>query len=191
MNSFLRVIKNAIKDSDIRKKLLVIAFIFAVYRFFAHIPVAGVDIAQLQNLFSQNEFLGLLNLFSGGTLANFSVLAIGLGPYIYASIVLQLLTVVYPKLEALAKEGEYGRQKINQYTRYLTIPLSVVQAVGMYTLLRSQALITDLPPLDLVSDVVTMRGGTIVLMWVEEVITQQKIGYGISLIIVAGIVVQL
>ncbi len=191
MNSFLYVIKNAIKDRDIRKKLLIVALIFAVYRFFAHIPVAGVNIAQLQSLFEQNQFLGLLNLFSGGTLANFSVLAIGLGPYIYASIVMQLLMVVYPKLEALSKEGEFGQHKINQYTRYITIPLAIVQAIGMYTLLRSQSLMTTLPPLELVAFIATMTAGTMLLLWLGELISEQKIGNGISIIILGGILVQL
>lgn len=191
MSSFLYVLKNAIKDREIRKKLLIVAFIFAVYRFYAHIPVAGVNVAQIQNLFEQNQFLGLLNLFSGGTLANFSVLAIGLGPYIYASIVIQLLTVIYPKLEELSKEGEYGRHKINQYTRYLTIPLAVVQALGMYALLKSQSLITTLGPMELIAFVTTMTAGTMFLMWLGELITEQKIGNGISLIILGGILVQL
>src|SRR3989338_1257137 len=127
MSEFLRVFKNSFKDKDIRKKILITLFLFFVFRFYSHIPVAGVNVNQLKELFSQNQFLGLLDIFSGGTLANFSIMALGLNPYIYASIVLQLLTVVYPKLEALSKEGEYGRQKINQYTRYITIPLSVIQ----------------------------------------------------------------
>ena len=144
MKSFFKVFRNSVKDTDIRKKLLITALLFLVFRFFAHIPVSGVNIAQLKSLFAQNQFLGLLDIFSGGTISNFSVLALGLGPYIYASIVLQLLTVVYPKLEALSKEGEYGRAKINQYTRYLTLPLSIIQGFGMYALLRSQNVIATL-----------------------------------------------
>src|SRR3989344_1557816 len=151
MNKVLSIFKNSIKDRDTRRKILVVLFIFLIFRFFAHIPVAGVNIAQLKSLFAQNQLLGLLDIFSGGTLSNFSILAIGLGPYIYASIVLQLLTMVYPKLEALQKEGEYGRQKINQYTRFLTIPLSIVQALGMYALLRNQQIITSLPPVQMLS----------------------------------------
>src|SRR3989344_8149478 len=123
MNLFLQIFKNSLRDKDVRRKILITLFIFLVFRLFAHIPVAGVNVAQLKNLFSQNQLLGFLDITSGGALSNFSVLALGLGPYIYASIVLQLLTVVFPKLEALSKEGEYGRAKINQYTRYLTIPL--------------------------------------------------------------------
>jgi preprotein translocase subunit SecY len=188
MDRVFSIFKNAIRDRDLRRKILIVLFIFLIFRFFAHIPVAGVNIAQLKSLFSQNQLLGLLDIFSGGTLSNFSILAIGLGPYIYASIVLQLLTIVYPKLEALQKEGEYGRQKINQYTRYLTIPLSIVQALGMYALLRNQQIITALSPVETLSFVATMTAGTVFVMWLGEIISEQGIGNGISLLIFAGIV---
>src|SRR3990172_10882176 len=117
MERILSIFRNSIKSPDIRKKLIFTGLIFLVTRVFAHIPVSGVDLAQLKVLFSQNQFLALLDVFSGGTLANFSVMALGLNPYINASIILQLLTLVFPKLEELSKEGEYGPQKINQYTR--------------------------------------------------------------------------
>src|SRR3990170_3521276 len=189
MNDIIKIFRNSIRDQETRKKILIVLFIFLIFRFFAHIPVAGVDIAQLKSLFEQNQLLGLLDIFSGGTLSNFSILAIGLGPYIYASIVLQLLTMVYPKLEALQKEGEYGRQKINQYTRFLTIPLSIVQALGMYALLRNQQIITSLPPVEILSFITTMTAGTIFIMWLGELISEQGIGNGISLLIFAGNVV--
>lgn len=188
MNDVFNVFKNSIKDPDTRRKIIIVLAIFFIFRFFAHIPVAGVNIAQLKSLFSQNQLLGLLDIFSGGTLSNFSILAIGLGPYIYASIVLQLLTIVYPKLEELQKEGEFGRQKINQYTRYLTIPLSIVQALGMYALLRNQQIIANLNPFEVISFVMTMTAGTMFLMWLGELISEQGIGNGISLLIFAGIV---
>lgn len=188
MKQALTLFKSTLRDRETRKKILIVLFIFLVFRFFAHIPVSGVNIAQLKSLFAQNQLLGLLDIFSGGTLSNFSILAIGLGPYIYASIVLQLLTMVYPKLEELQKEGEYGRQKINQYTRYLTIPLSVVQSLGMYALLRNQQLISNLDIVQIVSFVLTMTAGTLFLMWLGELISEQKIGNGISLLIFAGIV---
>lgn len=191
MNQFLTTLKNCVKDKDIRKKILIILFLFLVFRIFAHIPVSGVDVAQLKALFAQNQLLGILNLTSGGTLANFSVLALGLGPYIYASIVMQLLTVVFPKLEALAKEGEYGKHKINQYTRYLTIPLALVQGVGMYALLRSQNIITTLDVFGIASFVLMLTAGTMIAMWIGELITEQKLGNGISLLIFAGIVGQM
>ena len=188
MNDIIRIFRNSIRDQETRKKILIVLFIFLIFRFFAHIPVAGVNIAQLKSLFEQNQLLGLLDIFSGGTLSNFSILAIGLGPYIYASSVLQLMTIVYPKLEELQKEGEYGRQKINQYTRYLTIPLAVVQSLGMYALLRNQQIITALSPLDILSFILTMTAGTIFVMWLGELISEQGVGNGISLLIFAGIV---
>ena len=180
--------RNSIRDQGTRKKILIVLLLFLVFRFFAHIPVLGVNVAQLKSLFEQNQFLGLLDIFSGGTLSNFSVLAVGLNPYIYASIVLQLLTIVYPKFEALSKEGEYGRQKINQYTRYITIPLGIMQAFGMYVLLRNQNIISDLSPIGLASFILTMTAGTMLVMWIGELISEQGIGNGISLLIFAGIV---
>lgn len=191
MNLFLQIFKNSVKDKEIRRKILITLFLLLIFRLFAHIPVSGVDVAQLKNLFSQNQLLGFLDIFSGGTLSNFSVLALGLNPYIYASIVLQLLTIVYPKLEALAKEGEYGRQKINQYTRYITIPLAIVQGIGMYALLRNQNIVTNLNPLEIVSFIATLTAGTMIAMWIGELITEQGIGNGISLLIFAGIVGQI
>src|SRR3989337_4011667 len=135
MANFLTPLVNAFKIKDLRRKLLITLGIFVIFRFLAHVPVSGVDTQALKQLFSGNQLLGLLDIFSGGTLANFSIISLGLNPYINASIIIQLLTMVFPALEALSKEGEYGRQKINQYTRYLTVPLSVLQAVGMFTLL--------------------------------------------------------
>ena len=188
MNNFLTVFRNSFKAEDVRRKILFTALIFVIFRIFAHIPVAGVNVASLKSLFSQNQFLGLLDIFSGGTLANFSVMALGLNPYINASIILQLLTMVFPNLEALAKEGEAGRQKINQYTRLLTVPLAALQAVGMFALLRSQHIIANLPPLELLSFIATMTAGTILLVWLGELITERGVGNGISLLIFAGIV---
>ncbi|OGH42301.1 MAG: preprotein translocase subunit SecY, partial [Candidatus Levybacteria bacterium RIFCSPLOWO2_02_FULL_36_8b] len=188
MNSFLTIFKNSIKAEDVRKKILFTAGILIVFRIFAHIPVAGVNVASLKLLFSENQFLGLLDIFSGGTLANFSVMALGLNPYINASIILQLLTMVFPKLEELSKEGEQGRQKINQYTRMLTVPLAVLQAVGMYALLKNQGIIGVLTPISLLSFVVTMTAGTMLLVWLGELISAKGVGNGISLLIFAGIV---
>lgn len=188
INSVLQVFRSSFTDREIRKKILIIAFLLLVFRLFTHIPVAGVNLAQLRNIFNQNQLLGLLDVFSGGTLANFSIMALGLNPYIYASIVLQLLTVVYPKLEELAKEGEFGRQKINQYTRFLTLPLSFLQAIGMYILLRNQNIITNLNSIDLASFVLTMSAGTMLVMWIGELISEQGLGNGISFLIFAGIV---
>ena len=188
MDNILRIFRNSIQTKDVRRKILFTFGIFVVFRIFAHIPVSGVNLASLKNLFSQNQFLGLLDIFSGGTLANFSVMALGLNPYINASIILQLLTMVFPKLEELSKEGESGRQKINQYTRFLTVPLACFQAIGMYALLRSQSLISVLSPVYLIAFIVTMTAGTMLLVWLGELISEKGIGNGISVLIFAGIV---
>lgn len=190
MDNFIKTLQSSFKSPEIRSKILFTLGIFLVFRFFAHIPVAGVNLAALKDLFAGNQFLGLLNIFSGGTLANFSIMALGLNPYINASIIIQLLTMVFPKLEELQKEGDAGRKKINQYTRILTIPLSILQAVGMFALLRSQGIITLLSPLGFISFVLTMMAGTMLLVWLGELITEKGVGNGISLLIFGGIVGQ-
>jgi preprotein translocase subunit SecY len=187
MEQFLSLIKHAWKSKDIRRKILLTAFILVIFRLFAHIPIPGVDRQQLANLFSSNQFLALLDIFSGGTLLNFSVLALGLNPYINASIIIQLLTLVFPKLEELQKEGDFGREKINQYTRFLTVPLAVVQAIGMYAVLRSQGIVVQFDPVSLITILATMVAGTIFVMWLGEMITEYGIGNGISILIFAGI----
>lgn len=189
--AIIRPIRDALKVPDLRKRLLLTAAILVIFRLASHIPLAGVDREALQNLFSQSQLFGLLDIFSGGTLSRFSVLALGLNPYINASIIFQLLTFVSPKLEALSKEGEQGRQKINQYTRYLTVPLAAMQAVGFYALLRNQGILFPRTELDLVAVIVTMTAGTIFVMWLGELLTEYGLGNGISMLIFAGIVGQL
>src|SRR3989344_8282360 len=191
MENLLRLFRNSLKAPDVRRKILFTAAILVVFRIFAHIPVSGVDLAQLKALFSGNQFLNLLDIFSGGTLVNFSIMALGLNPYINASIIMNLGNLVFPKLEALSKEGESGRQKINQYTRFLTVPLAGVQAVGMFALLRSQGIISMQNPIQIVSFILTMVAGTMFLVWLGELITEKGVGNGISLLIFAGIVGQL
>lgn len=188
MNNIFGVFQKSFQSKEVRRKILFTAAILVVFRFFAHIPVAGVNLVSLKALFSQNQFLGLLDIFSGGTLANFSVMALGLNPYINASIILQLLTMVFPSLEELSKEGEAGRQKINQYTRFLTVPLAALQAFGMFVLLRSQHIIVNFNPIQVVALIVTMTAGTMLLVWLGEQITENGVGNGISLLIFAGII---
>lgn len=188
MNKYLSTVVHAFKTPEIKNKMIFTALVLAVFRIFAYIPLPGVDLEKLRSLFSQSQFLGLLDIFSGGTLVNFSVMAIGLNPYINASIILQLLTIVFPKLEELSKEGEFGREKINQYTRFLTVPLAAIQSVGMYALLHNQGIIATLSPLLLISLIVSMTAGTMLLMWLGELISEFGLGNGISLIIFAGIV---
>jgi len=188
MKRILNTFLNIWKIPDLRKRLLFTAGVLVVFRLAAHIPVPGVDFKALRQLFAQSQLLGLLDIFSGGTLANFSVMALGLNPYINASIILQLLTMISPQLENLSKEGEYGQQKINQYSRMLTIPLAAFQAFGMYILLKNQRIIATFSPLNLLSLIATMTAGTILLMWLGELISENGIGNGISLLIFAGIV---
>jgi preprotein translocase subunit SecY len=173
---------------ELKNKLLFTAAIFAIYRLLAHIPVPGVDLFQLKSLFLQNQLLSLLNIFSGGTLANFSIVALGLGPYINASIIIQLLTMVFPQFEALSKEGDSGRERLNYYTRLISIPLAIVQSIGIFALLSSQQIITSASPIHTVGVIITMVAGTMLLMWLGELITMYGIGNGTSMIIFAGIV---
>ena len=191
MSNILLPIINAFKIAELRRKIIITAILVIIFRIVAHIPVSGVDLVALQQLFASNQFLGLLDIFSGGTLANFSIISLGLNPYINASIILQLLTMIIPSLEALSKEGEMGRQMINQYTRYLTVPLAVVQAIGMFVLLKNQGIIVQASPIQIASIIVGMTAGAIFLMWLGELITEYGIGNGISLLIFAGIVSRL
>lgn len=177
-----------LKTPELRRKIFVTLGILAIFRFIAHIPAPGVDHTKLTQLFSGSELLGLLDVFSGGTLSNFSIMALGINPYINASIILQMLTMIIPSLEALSKEGEYGRDRINQYTRLITVPLAVVQAIGIIALLRSRDILNTNDPLAIVGMITTMVAGTMVLMWFGELITEYGIGNGASIIIFAGII---
>ena len=188
MTNLLAPIINAFKIPELRRKIIITTIIIIIYRIAAHIPAGGVNTEALRSLFSGNQLLGLLNIFSGGTLGNFSIISLGLNPYINASIVIQLLTMIVPSLEALSKEGEYGKQKINQYTRYLTVPLAIVQSIGMFTLLKNQGIVTDTSPASVLTIIITMVAGTVFSMWLGELITEYGLGNGISLLIFAGIV---
>lgn len=191
IKSIIDKIKVILRDPTLKKKIVFTFFLFLVFRVFAFLPVPAVNIAKLKVLFAQSQFLSLLDIFSGGTLANFSILALGLGPYINASIIMQLVTLIIPDLEKLQKEGEYGRAKINQYTRLLTIPIAIFQGVGMYALLSNQKILTNLNPIEFASFITTITAGTFIVMWLGELITEFGIGNGISLLIFAGIVARL
>ena len=180
-----------VKSPDIRRKIGVTAVVLIVFRLVAHIPAAGIDTNSIQELFSGSALLALLDVFSGGTLANFSIMALGLTPFINASIILQLLTFVVPKLEELSKEGEYGQEKINQYTRILTVPLAGFQAFAMYTLLLNQKVIPGMSTPQLIALVITMAAGTMLAVWLGELISEYGVGNGISVLIFAGIVARL
>ena len=182
---------NALKITELRRRLFFTLFIFAVFRLLAHLPLPGVDLLALRELLSRNAFLGLFDIFSGGGLQNFSVVSLGLNPYINASIIMQLFTMVFPKLEELSKEGEYGRERINQYTRVLTVPFAALQAYATYILLSRQGILNSLSPFALAVLVISITAGTVFLMWLGELITEYGIGNGISMIIFAGIVARL
>lgn len=191
LNQIFSFFGKVFKSPDVRRKVLITSLVLVVFRLSAHIPAAGINRASLSALFLGSPLLSLLDVFSGGTLANFSIMALGLAPYINASIILQLLTYVIPALEELSKEGEYGQEKINQYTRLVTIPLSVLQGFGMYTLLRSQGIIGNLSPLELIALVLTMTAGTMLSVWMGQLITEYGVGNGVSFLIFAGIVARL
>ena len=180
-----------LKTPLLRQKIGITIGILILFRFIAHVPVPGVNLTLLRQFFSSNQLLSLLDIFSGGTLANFSIAALGLNPYINASVMMQLLTLVSPKLEELSKEGEYGRAKINQYTRIITIPLSIVQSLGMYGILRSQNIIGNLDPFTLTALVLSMLAGTMIMIFLGQMINQFGVGNGISMIIFAGIIARL
>ncbi|MDX1607629.1 MAG: preprotein translocase subunit SecY [Candidatus Spechtbacterales bacterium] len=180
------------KLKDLRKKVLFVFFTLAIFRVAAVIPVPGIDSDQLQSFLGGNQFFGILNIFSGGALSNLSIVMLGLGPYITATITLQLLTMIFPRLkEMYEEEGEQGRQKFNQYGRILTVPLATLQGYGLYALFRSQNILTTLSTFELIAFLSTVTAGAIFLMWLGELITEKGIGNGISLLIFAGIIASL
>ncbi len=169
-----------------------VASLLLVFRVFATIPIPGIDAVRLSEFFSSNQLFGFLNIFSGGGLANLSLMMLGVGPYITAVIIMQLLTIVFPKLKkAYYEEGAEGKAKFNRYSRYLTVPLAALQSYGFLNLLISQGVLVRLPFLGLMANVAVITAGSIFLMWIGELISEYKIGNGISLIIFAGIVASL
>lgn len=186
-------ISQIFKHKDLRDKMLWTAGLLIVFRIISLIPLPGVNLDQLQQVFSQNQFLGLADIFSGGSLGNFSIALMGVAPYINASIIMQLMTMAIPQIEALSKEGDYGRRKINQYTRYLTVPLAFLQSYGMITLLQRSEfqVIDDLSPIRLLTILITVTAGTMFVVWLGELISEFGIGNGISLIIFLGIISKL
>lgn len=198
----LKTIKTLFKTKDIRKKILAVLIVLIIFRILAHIPVPIGDPATLtdflRTLFDSNRLLAFVDLFSGGALTNFSIVLMGLGPYINASIIMQLMTQIVPKLKELQKEGEQGRQKINQYTRLLTLPLAIGQSIGMIFFIKRLAI--QVGQTDIIGSpsiaqwllmVTVITGGSILLMWLGEIISEKGIGNGISLLIFAGIIAQL
>jgi preprotein translocase subunit SecY len=200
-----KLIWKSLADNDMRKRILAVLGILVIFRILAHVPIPLGDPQTLrqvlEGLFTSNDsqFLSFINVLSGGALANFSIMLVGLGPYINASIIMQLLTKAVPKLEALNKEGEFGRKKINQMTRMLTFPLAIIQSVGAIYLVKQQAssvaglgdITANASFMQWVLMVAALTGGAMMLMWLGEMVTEQNIGNGISLLITVGIVASL
>ncbi len=177
------------KIPDLRNKILTVAFLLLSFRALAALPIPGIDVLRLKEFFSSSQLFGFLNIFSGGALSNLSIVMLGVAPYITATIIMQLLTMIFPKLKAMYyEEGAIGRAKFNRYSRYLTVPLAALQAYGFLNLLISQNVMPALETFDLIRNVIVITAGSMILVWLGELITEQKIGNGISLIIFAGIV---
>ena len=178
-----------IKDKQLRNKILFVLCLLAVSRLLSNIPLPGINTETLKNFFGQNQFFGLLNLFVGGALSNLSLVMLGLGPYITATIIIQLLTMIFPQLEKIYKEeGEAGRRKINQWSRYLTVPLAILQSYAMLTLFQRQQIINHLSLSQVLVSVITVTAGSLLLMWIGELITEKGVGNGVSILIFAGII---
>ncbi len=177
------------KIKDLRKKIVFVLAMLVVFRVMANIPMPGIDSENLKEFFEQFQMFGILNMFVGGTLENLSIIMLGLGPYITGVIIMQLLTMIFPQLERMYKEeGEAGRQKFNQYGRILTVPLAVLQAYAMLTLLQRQGAIGGFSLPTMLMAIITVAAGTVFLMWIGELISEKGIGNGVSILIFAGIV---
>ncbi|MFZ1249824.1 MAG: hypothetical protein WAR37_00005, partial [Candidatus Microsaccharimonas sp.] len=196
-----KTIFRSLKNRDMQRRLLIVLGIVVVYRLLAHVPVPLAEPTQLRevlnSVISGTDFGGFLNLLSGGALASFSIVLVGLTPFITASVITQLLTKAIPRLEELHKDGESGRRKINQWTRMITVPLAIVQSIAFIFILRqtvlagNTAVLAEPTPIEWIVAVTAMTAGALLLMWLGELITEQGIGNGISLLIFAGIISQL
>ena len=188
INSFFHKVKLAFGDSEIRARVLFVIGALALFRFLATIPIPGVDKAALASFFASNQFFGLLNIFSGGGLSHLSIVMLGVGPYITASIVMQLATIVFPQVkQAYFEEGETGRAQFVEWSRLLSIPIAVLQAIGFLFLLEGQNVIGQLGAVALIANIALIAAGSMLLMWLGELVTEFGIGNGVSLIILAGI----
>jgi preprotein translocase subunit SecY len=188
INSFFRKARLAISDAEIRARILFVIGALALFRFLATVPIPGVDKNALASFFASNQFFGLLNVFSGGGLSKLSIVMLGVGPYITASIVMQLATIIFPQVKAAYFEnGEAGRAQFIEWSRLLTIPVAVLQGIGFLFLLESQNVIAHLGTVALIADIAIVTAGSLLLMWLGELVTEFGIGNGVSLIILAGI----
>lgn len=189
LSSFFHKAKLAITDPVIRGRILFVIAAFALFRFLANIPIPGVNHAALETFFANNQFFGLLNIFSGGGLSQLSIVMLGVGPYITASIIMQVSTIIFPSVKRVSsEEGEQGRARFISWGRFLTVPLAALQSIAFLSLLRSQGVLLPLQPIDLIANIVLVAAGSLLLMWIGELVTEFGIGNGVSLIIFAGIV---
>ncbi len=192
MDIFLQKLKIMVTEKAIRDRVLFVLGALVVFRALTSVPIPGVDLVVLEQFFQNNEFLGLLNIFSGGGLSNLSIIMLGVGPFITASIIMQLMTVMSPKLKAMySEEGETGRARFTQYSRMLTLPLAILQAFGFLTLLKSQGVLVGLSTSEFLVNIVIVVAGSVLLLWLGELVTEYGIGNGVSIIIFAGIVATL
>ncbi|MCC7436484.1 preprotein translocase subunit SecY, partial [Candidatus Nomurabacteria bacterium] len=188
MNSFFNKLKTLFTDKTLRNRVLFVVFALFVFRLLAAIPVPGVDSARISQFLSGNQFFGVFNALSGGGLSNFSIVMLGIGPYITASIIMQLLSMMSSRVKELMQEsGEAGRRKFNQYTRLLTVPLAALQAFSFIKYLQSQGAVDALSLHALIVNIIIIVGGSMLLLWIGELINEFGIGNGTSLIIMAGI----
>lgn len=188
LNSFIHKIKLAFGDPEIRFRILFLVGALAVFRLLASIPIPGVDRTALASFFANNQFFGLLNIFSGGGLSRLSIVMLGVGPYITASIIMQLGTIIFPQVkQAYFEEGEAGRAKFIGWSRLMTIPIAILQAIGFLFLLEGQGVISHLTSAALIANIAIVAAGSLLLMWLGELVTEFGIGNGVSLIILAGI----
>src|SRR3989338_7487486 len=189
MNNFSHKLRLMFSDGQLRKRIFFVIGALVVFRIAAAIPIPGVDPLALQQFFANNQFLGLLNVFSGSGLSNLSIVMLGVGPYITGSIIMQLLTMMSPKLKALYhEEGEAGRKKFTQYSRLLTVPLAMLQGYGLLVLLSRQGVLASMTPFDMFTNILIVTAGSVFLMWIGELISEFGVGNGVSLIIFGGIV---
>lgn len=188
-DAFLRKVKIVFEDAELRKRILFVLCALVVFRLLAAIPIPGVNATALEHFLSNNQFLGLLNVFSGGGFSNLSIVMLGVGPFITASIVMQLMTILIPSLkEMYQEEGDAGRQRFMQYSRYLAVPLAFIQAFGFILLLQQNGIVPGLTLEQLLTNMTVIAAGSLLLMWIGELITEFGVGNGVSLLIFAGIV---
>jgi preprotein translocase subunit SecY len=177
---------------DVRKKIIIVLLWLAAFRLLSVIPIPGIDAARLRGFLDTNQLFGFLDIFAGGGLSNLSVIMLGVGPYITATIIMQLLTMIFPRLKELYyEEGSIGRAKFNRVSRYITVPLAALQSYGFLNLLINRQVLAPLSLFDIIRNVILITTGSLLLMWIGEIITEQKVGNGISLIIFAGIVTRI